>query len=270
MRKVWLPLFFLLFVVTLAPVVYAREGESTNSGSSSSSNLLEQKKPEIRRLLEGDVKKLERMDRKEAQIMETFAKREEKLASKAAERKEKLEERREHFASRAAELEDRFKKIEAEIHTKREQEAKKLAERLAKLKDQKKAEIATRVDANLDLINRNRTAEMSKNLSRMLTILEKSQTRIASASAAGKNTASASAALAAANTAVTNAQAAVTAQAGKTYTVTFSSEDKLGQDVKAARDKLFTDLKATHTQVVDARKSVEDVVKAVVALGGVQ
>lgn len=140
--------------------------------------------------------------------------------------------------------------------TLRTQKEAALKTRLGQFKDQKRVAIATKVDQNLDTVNRNRTAAMEKNLDKMTMILDKLQLRMETASSSGKNTSSIDAAIRVARAAVTDTQTSVSVQAGKEYTVTATSEASLKSDVKAARDRLFNDLKTVHTQIESARKSV--------------
>ena len=59
------------------------------------------------------------------------------------------------------------------------------------------------------------------------------------------------------------ARSAVAAQAAKTYTITISTEDKLKFNVGETMKALKTDLQAVHQKIVDARKTIADVIRSV-------
>ena len=61
---------------------------------------------------------------------------------------------------------------------------------------------------------------------------------------------------------VQGAEAVVEAQAGKTYTLTVNSEDKLRDDVGKARQSLHADLRAVHQKVKLAMDAVHEATRA--------
>ncbi len=146
------------------------------------------------------------------------------------------------------ELKDRIASKEAQLKTK-----------LKVFKDKKKAEITERVSGNLNTININRTAEMTRNLQKMSELLTKVENKASSS----QNAASASAVIANAKTAIATAEAAVITQSQKDYTVQATTESKIRVDVKSSRDQLFTDLTAARKLVLDAREALVNAVMAV-------
>ncbi len=90
----------------------------------------------------------------------------------------------------------------------------------------------------------------------MLAQLNKMSEILAKAKARGANTTAAEAAIASAKT-------EVVAQAGKTYTVEITTEDKLKIKVGEAMKALKTDLQAVHQKVADARKATADAIRSV-------
>jgi hypothetical protein len=125
-----------------------------------------------------------------------------------------------------------------------------LKARLAAFKDKTKAEIAERIQTNLDALNARLTAHFDAQLETMVSIM----VRVAAADV----DADATAEIAAANDAITDAQAANDDQADNTYPVSVSSETTVKADVGAARQKLHDDLK----KVWDAVKSAREAVRA--------
>lgn len=160
----------------------------------------------------------------------------------------KLEERR-------AALDQKVENREAKIATRTAQ----LKAKLQAFKNQKKAEIAERVSTNLNRVNTNRTMEMKLHLQKMSDLLTKVETK--------NQDASASALVAKAKTAIATAEAAVTAQSQKDYTVQATTEGRIKTDVKTTRDQLFKDLTETRKLVIQARQSLVEAVMVVVRKG---
>lgn len=154
--------------------------------------------------------------------------------------------------------------VAAKITSMREQAASKAAAlkaRLQTFKDQKKAEIADRVNTNLNRINQNQTSQMQKNLATMSGILDKLEARVNQATPDIKDPTSAKASIASARAAISTASAAVTAQAQKDYTVTVTFESRIKMDVKTQRDALHTDLLAVRKQVIEAKQAVAHAIR---------
>ncbi len=170
---------------------------------------------------------------------------------------QELEQRRLGEASRAAtfrqKLEDRKLKIashEAEIKTK-----------IQKFKDKQKAEIATRVNTNLNKINQNQTDQMLKNLDLMSSLLDKLTERINSNSPDIKNPAVANQAVADARAAIDIARTAVQVQAQKDYTINVTTETRIKVDAQTQRDQLHKDITAVRQLVIAAKQAVSNAVR---------
>lgn len=164
-------------------------------------------------------------------------------------RRDNREEKRQNTKKRVTE---RHETMKEKVSTRR----LALKEKLNTLKDQRKAQIAERVDKNLGLINERRTSKMADHLDKLNQIIAKLEVRIEEAAALGKDTARAQSAAFEASSAINAAQAAIEAQAGKDYGVTVSEESKLKSDVKSTRNTLHIDLKSAHDLVVAARQAV--------------
>lgn len=169
-----------------------------------------------------------------------------KIAQISTNTQQKLEERRFKIASHEAQIK---LKIQA-------------------FKDKQKAEIATRVNTNLNKINQNQTDSMLKNLDLMSSLLDKLATRVNSNSPLGdqptsdiKDPAAANQAIADARATIDTARTAVEAQAQKDYTINVTTEAKIRLDAQAKRDQLHSDIKAVRQLVIDAKQGVSNAIR---------
>lgn len=96
-------------------------------------------------------------------------------------------------------------------------------ERIAAIQDKVKQQLAQRLAAQFDQINKTWTEHFMQMLDRYDTILQKVQDRATAAATAGKDTTSTNVAIAAAKASIATARTAVTAQAAKTYTLDLST-----------------------------------------------
>lgn len=127
-----------------------------------------------------------------------------------------------------------------------------LKAKLETFKDKKKAEVADRVNTNLNKINQNQTKQMLRHLDNMTEILNKLE---------AKNPVAAKNAIADARNTIATTSAAVQAQAEKDYTIVITSESRVRADAKSQRDKLHTDLLALRKMVIDAKQSVGSAIR---------
>lgn len=161
--------------------------------------------------------------------------------------------------------------IEAErmlMKEKFQQEKDAFKQKLDQLKDDKKKAIAERVDTKLAAINKRRTDQMTDNLNKLVTILNKIKTKRDATSAAGKDVTSLNSAITAAESAIALSQGAVTTQAGKVYTATVTDPTTLRQAMGTVTKQLEADLLATHKTVLDAKTALYASAKALWALTG--
>lgn len=133
--------------------------------------------------------------------------------------------------------------------------------KLQTFRDQKKAQVAERVNINLNNINQKQTEQMQKHLDAMLKILGRLETRVNQATPDIKDPAVAKAAIDAARATIATVSAAVSDQAQKDYTIQVSSEARIGVDAKTQRDKLHADLLALKKSVIDAKQSVANAIR---------
>lgn len=125
--------------------------------------------------------------------------------------------------------------------------------RLDAFKDKRKAQIAERVNTNLNKINQKQTDQMKKHLDLMTSLLDKLETRV--------NEEEVKTAIAPARATIATASATVVAQSQKDYTITVSSESKIRTDAQAMKNQLKTDLQAVRKGVIDAKRSVSNAVR---------
>lgn len=186
--------------------------------------------------------------RKAEIVRDAIQARKENIATKVADRKELFEEKRLQIASDAAKRRETLKT------------------KLTAIKDRKKVTIAERVDANLTKVNQTRTDAMIKHLDSMDALVDRLETRVSSVSAVYNDEVKSE--IVDSRSKIDVARAAVQIQVSKTYPVTITTEDKLRVEFQAARDALHTDLKSVHGLVIEARKSIADILQTIAALKG--
>ena len=156
------------------------------------------------------------------------------------------------------------------LETTRE-EAKKAAEtrhaelkdKISKLRDEKKKQIAIRLNEQLAHLNIQWTNHFSNVLNRLSEILGKIELRADKAQAAGKDVSMVKTAIQNAKTAIATARTAVEAQAKKTYIANFSSEANLNAAFKAVKEQLKTDLFGLRDGAMkDAREAVKNALQS--------
>ena len=136
-----------------------------------------------------------------------------------------------------------------------------LKAKLLAFKDKRKAEIADRVNTNLNRINQNQTTQMLKHLEKMSALLDKLEARVNAGSADIKDPQAAKTAISSASAQIASATSAVKTQAEKDYTLQISSETKVKADAQALRSKLGTDLKSVRQLVIAAKQKVSNAVR---------
>lgn len=160
----------------------------------------------------------------------------------------RLEEREQKIAT--------FKERRQERSEDRQEKRAEFKEKLADIKDERKQEIVEKIDTNLITLNTKWVSKWNEVLTRLSSIIVKIETRTETLKANGKDTTEIEDAIASAKSSIETAQAAVTAQEAKTYTITISDEDSLGQSVKTTINDFHNDIKNTRDTVNDARKAV--------------
>lgn len=109
---------------------------------------------------------------------------------------------------------------------------------------------------------------MSDMLTKLADILTNITNRAATAQANGKDVTSVTTAVARAQQAITDAQAAVAAQAGTSCVLMFKSETSVKADVGYTISMMESTLKGTYTKVLAARTAVVGALKALAQATG--
>ncbi len=143
-------------------------------------------------------------------------------------------------------------------------------EKVMAIRDTRKQQLVKQIQNRMIMVNTNRTTIMSQNLERLTTILANIQTRSATAKTSGKDTTSVDAAAANAQSAITAAQTAVAAQAGKEYTITLTATEgaalkaNVGQETK----QFEADMHATYQLMIAAKQAVMQAAQALATVMG--
>lgn len=154
--------------------------------------------------------------------------------------------------------------VDSKLEALRVKQASREANLKAKLetfKDKRKAEVAERVNTNLNKINQNQTRQMLRHIDTMTEILNKLEARVNKKTPDIKDSVAAKNAITDARNTIATTSAAVQAQAEKDYTITVSSESRVRIDAKTQRDKLHTDLLALRKMVIDTKQSVGSAIR---------
>lgn len=192
---------------------------------------------------------------------------------------ERVQAEREKMQSRVASTTSRIKDRAEEMRQKAE-------DRMTEIQDKLKQQMAKRLATQFTGLNKTWTDHFAKLLDRYTGIVQKMQDRATIAAASGKDVATASAAIEAAKTAIATAQAAVIAQAAKTYTLdvttiatttatsTRSGQEEFKRGLKTAfqnlHNALFRDLFALRDgPMKDARKAVQSALRTLGQVPGV-
>lgn len=155
-------------------------------------------------------------------------------------------------------------KVETRKETIKERIATREAALKAKLqafKDKKKAEIADRLNSNLNKINQKQTGQMLKHLDKMSAILNKLEARVNKGTPDIKDPQVAKISIAQAKASIASATAAVKIQSEKDYTLQVSSESAVRKDAQKKRTELHTDLLAVRKLVIDAKQAVANAIR---------
>lgn len=151
-----------------------------------------------------------------------------------------------------AEVEQKREALQARIKTERDQ----LKERLKTVRDERKKAAVERIDAEIARLNERMVKHFTAVLDKLADLLGRVSTRASKAEERGLNVSAVRTAITAAETAIANARAAVSAQAGKTYRVTISTEAALKADVGKTRQALQADLKSVREAIRLAHDAV--------------
>lgn len=166
-------------------------------------------------------------------------------------------------ASVTARIDDRKVKVETKIEDRKDKIASREAF-MKKYKDQKKAEVAARLEQNFNNVNQHSTTEMAKNLERLQEVLNKLSTRVSESTASSDLTVQSS--ITTAQNSIISAKEAITLQAAKTYSIATASEATVKTNAQSVKETLAKDLNATRKTVMIAKDSILTAYKQIAAL----
>src|SRR3989338_10619687 len=156
---------------------------------------------------------------------------------------------------RAEALKTRLETAKKKVEDKMERIASREAN-FNKFKDQKKAQAAERINAELANINQRKTTELSHKLDKLTEILGRVSERAKDSTVSSTLV---NEAISKAQTALDSAKAAVATQQAKSYSIVDSTETTVRADAKSGRNSLFKDLKATFQAVLSVRDAIGNI-----------
>ncbi|MDP3731180.1 MAG: hypothetical protein Q8R34_01650 [bacterium] len=163
--------------------------------------------------------------------------------------REQMKVQREEFN---VQIKEKRQALQDQIKEKREA----LKERLQIVKDERKKAVVEKLDQRLDALNEKMTNHFSETLKKMDDLLVRIGERANQAEERGVDVSAVRSAITSASASIEASRAAIAVQAGKTYTITITSETGLRQDVGVVRQQLNQALRAVHATVISARESV--------------
>lgn len=175
--------------------------------------------------------------------------------------KQRLEERKEKIENRIG---TRKEKVETGIASREAKIASGhavLKEKLQAFKDKRKAEIAERVNINLNRISQKQTEQMLKHLEKMSEILNKLENLVNQGNPSIKDINVTRTAIADAKAFLSSIRETVQEQVANDYTIQLTSESKVKADAQTQRTKLHNDLVTVRKQVIESKQKVMEVIK---------
>lgn len=250
MTKYLLPFFVLLSVAFQAG---AQEATTTATTTPKSGGVKREIQQEIRTLKQDTktgINQLREGLQKEVQGIKQTIQTQVRTATRTPGTLKELQERREEFKdtikAKREEAEEKIKAMRADLKV-----------RLQKVKDEQKRDRVEKIAGQIDALNKKTLDHFSDLLDKMEKTLERIGTRADKAESRGLNVSVVRAAMDDARAAIEASRTAITAQAGKTYTIEVTAEEVLKADVGKARKALHDDL----VKVRDTVKAAHDAVR---------
>lgn len=155
-----------------------------------------------------------------------------------------------------AEAQAKIEALKQEFEAKREEaktsfEAKReaLKEKLSVIKDQNKQETVSRLNENINELNKKKTEEFSKVVAKLEGIWASIQNKASQAAANGAEVGFISEAQSQVDSLFSAAKDSLNQQAGKSYELNITTEDNLKTDIGQVRQTLESDLKAVREKI---------------------
>lgn len=254
MKKIIIISALSLLLVSGAAAQTGTSEPTTNSGSTGTTNRVPLNREPIktnavekREAIKDDLKvkreaiKTNVTEKREAVKADVAAKREEVKASMEAKREE---------------MKTNMEAKRAEMKAGMEERKTALKEQLTKVKDEKKKQTVLDINTRLEELNTKTLDHFSESLDKLGEVSERITSRADKAEGRGLNVATVRTAIADALKAIEASRLAIQAQAGKTYTITVTTESNLRADVEKTRKALHDDLAKVRETVKAAHDAV--------------
>jgi len=163
-----------------------------------------------------------------------------------AELRKKSEEFKASLSQKRNEVKDIYKQNKEELRAK-----------LTEIKDTKKREAVERINDNIAKVNSLAIIRFEKALGLLDSAIQKVTDKTNKAGDSGKDVSSVLTAIEKARISINSARLAVSEQAGKVYTITITNENGLGKDVSRVRQELHTDLSLVKDKIHEANKEIK-------------
>lgn len=244
-------LIFMAFVVATLVAPYAGASQSDDIRAR-----VQEKKEEVKKQLELEREKVR------AQAGQGVEGIKQQIQLQREEFEKKLEAQKEAFKQSMQQKKE-------ELSEKREALQGDLRTRLDSLKDEKKKDLVLRINDNLARIHDRILDNLTKSLTSIEDVLRRVSARADVLQGQGRDVSAVRSAIVTAQTAIEKARAAIQEQSGKTYAITFDSENGLKNVVGKIRSQMEKDLKIVRDLVHKAREAVRAAVQTLHAIGGV-
>lgn len=242
---------FVVFVIATLVVPYAGASQSDDVRRQ-----IQEKKQEVKKQLELEREKVR------AQAGQGIEGIKQQIQLQREEFEKKLEAQKEAFKQSMQQKKE-------ELSEKREALQGDLRTRLDSLKDEKKKDLVLRINEQLARVHDRVLDNLTKSLASIEDVLKRVSVRADVLQGQGRDVSAVRSAIVTAQTAIEKARVAIQEQSGKTYVITFDSENALKNVVGKIRSQMEKDLKVVRDFVHKAREAVRAAVQALHAVGGV-
>lgn len=178
-------------------------------------------------------------------------------------------EKKAQIKQRWQELKDIREAKKQELKNKAAKEKVAIQARIQSMNDEKKKQIAVRIQKKLSAINAARTEHFASFLERLSTILDKIESRTEKAKATGKNVSAVETAITEAREAISSSQAMVDAQKAKEYQLVVTDDAAAKTEVGATVKKLQGDLETVRVSLKTAQTAVQKVFRQLKSIQGI-
>ncbi len=141
----------------------------------------------------------------------------------------------------------------------RERKREELQTKLQNIKDEKKQQIITRIDENMNSLNERITSNFATAIEKMEVILANIATRADKVSITGANTSEIRAKIQTVTDLISSAREALRIQTGKTYGITIESEDTAKSNIQVVKNQLVDDLQKIRESIQTIKQAIKEI-----------